>query len=1027
MNSSTDTPVPPDERAPGALGVPGDPSVPSVLTVVVCHNGGAFLERTLTALGELRQAPDRLIAVDVGSSDDTMAVLQAPGSPVDEIIRVPATTGFATAVHAGVDEAGASEWVWVLHDDSAPEPDALEQLLTAASGQPSVGILGPKVLGWDEPRRLLEVGISISRSGRRHTGLESHEQDQGQYEAQRDVLGVGSAGLLVRRDVWDGLGGFDRHLRLFREDVDFGWRANLAGHRVVVVPDAVIHHAEAAARGRRGLSSRRLHQDDRTSALYVLLTNSTSAALLPRWLWLLAVSLLRALGFLLGKSPQEAGGELGAISQALLRLHPIRVGRRSRKRRRSVSARSLRSLFPPPGQQVRATLETVVGALTVNADVQPSTILESGPGDEDIDSFGTTGGGRLARLLRRPGSVVFLGLLIIGVVTWRGLYRGGELHGGSLLPVPSGAMDLWSTYVASWHPVTAGSPVVAPPSLAVLAFLGSVLLGKATWAVPVVLVTAPAIAGLVSFAALRSLGLSARLRLWAALAYALNPALVAAISQGRWGTAVVAVLLPLLALLVARTCGLGRPEASGRAAAGAAVLLSVIVAVTASMWLPLAALGLLAAWRLATDHRARLLMVAVVLAPALLLLPWIPQLFTDPSLLLLESGVPLTSNSEPPWHALLLNAGGASSVPLFLGVGLLVAGVAAASRAATLRPVRVALVVAGVGLGWGLLLDSATVTPTFSALPVAPWAGTPLVLAVGGIVVAAAVAARSSRRRLETRALSWRQPAVAIVTLLAVSAPLLTGLWWVGRGAAGPIDRGVADPLPAFVRAQSDLPSQIRTLVVEPAAGRLAYTLLRTRDAQIGDVETAPPAGELADLDSVVADLASGRGSAPVDRLTQYGVQYILALPPVEPSLETALDSAPGLLRVANPGEASLWRVERPAGRLRVVEPNGSETVVPSSGVDTTTQVPAGAGDRSLELAELADPGWAASEAGRDLPEQEVSGWSQGFVVSAAASEVSVRHANPVRVVLLVIELVAVVVVVVLALPSRRRDEETAV
>ena len=431
----------PDDLAADSRGSLDAAQGPRVLAVLVSHNGVEFLDRTLAALTALHTAPDHVIAVDVASQDESVQILRAPGGPVSEVISVPSGTGFAAAVHVGVDAAGASDWVWVLHDDCAPEPGALRALLESAADQPSVAIVGPKVLGWDEPRRLLEVGVSISRSGRRYTGLEPLEQDQGQYEGQREVLAVGSAGLLVRRAVWDILGGFDRALRLFREDVDFGWRANLAGHRVVVVPEAVVHHAEAAAHGRRELDSRHLHQLDRASALYVLLANSSTVALLPRWAWLFVVSLLRAVGFLLGKSPREAAGEMGAIGQVLLRPGPIRRGRRSRARHKSVSQGSLRSLFPPPAQQLRQSLETVVGALTVNAELQPSSVLETGPADDDIDSFGGQGSSRLLRVVRRPGSLLFLGLLAVGVLAWRGLYRDGVLHGGALLPVPTGASD----------------------------------------------------------------------------------------------------------------------------------------------------------------------------------------------------------------------------------------------------------------------------------------------------------------------------------------------------------------------------------------------------------------------------------------------------------------------------------------------------------------------------------------------------------------------------------------------------------
>ena len=581
-----------------------------------------------------------------------------------------------------------------------------------------------------------------------------------------------------------------------------------------------------------------------------------------------------------GKSPQEAAGEIGAFGQVLLRPAPILRGRRSRKRRRVVSQRSLRGLFPAPGQQLRQTAETLVGALTVNEEVQPSSILETGPADEDIDSFVVTGSGRLRRLVRRPGTLLFLGLLTFSLIAWRGLYRDGVLHGGALLPVPRGTSDIWSTYLASWHPVSVGSPVVAHPSLAVFGGLAWLLLGKATWVVPVIMVAgrtrrahhllvAQVVRRLNETAALGCCRLRTQPR-------AVVSRHARTMGNGHRGSAAA----------IARACGrssLWRETATIRESGS-----SGRVAVERDLRRCASSAGAADGPCGRDRHAGRdgqsgsAATSCCALCPGLLLASWVPQVIADPSLLLLESGVPLAVSDTPPWHVLLLNPGGLAVLPLLLGGGIVVAGVASVVRARDVRAVRFALLAAGLGLGWALVVVSVQVTPSFSAVPVAPWPGSSLVLAAAGLVGAAAIAARSSGRRLETRALSWRQPTLAVVTLIAVATPLFAAVWWIDRGTAGPIDRGFASPLPAFVRAQSQLPSQIRTLVLKPGDGRLTYTLLRQRDAQFGDVEISPPAARMTDLDGVVADLASGRGSAPVDRLAQYAVQYILAVPPVD-------------------------------------------------------------------------------------------------------------------------------------------------
>ena len=160
-----------------------------------------------------------------------------------DVHQVANFASYGEVVRAGLDLIPATtgsepDWVWLLHDDSSPDPHALEQLLTAASEHPETAIFGPKLREWPSLRRLIELGVTISGTGRRETGLERGEYDQGQHDERRVVLAVNTAGMLVRRDVLDQLG-FDPELKFFGNDIDFGWRAARAGHSTMVIPEAL--------------------------------------------------------------------------------------------------------------------------------------------------------------------------------------------------------------------------------------------------------------------------------------------------------------------------------------------------------------------------------------------------------------------------------------------------------------------------------------------------------------------------------------------------------------------------------------------------------------------------------------------------------------------------------------------------------------------------------------------------------------------------------------------------------------------
>jgi GT2 family glycosyltransferase len=203
-----------------------------VTAVIVSHDGALWLPEVVAALSSQTRRLDQIVSVDTGSKDNSAALLRAAKIPV---LTLPRDAGFGDAVYRAVEKFPKSndernEWVWVIHDDCAPKSDALEKLLAEVSDRPNVAMAGPKLLGWHDRTHLLEVGVSITNNGTRWTGMEDHEYDQGQHDGVRDVLSVSTAGALIRRDVFEELGGYDPQLALFRDDVDFGWRIRMAGH-----------------------------------------------------------------------------------------------------------------------------------------------------------------------------------------------------------------------------------------------------------------------------------------------------------------------------------------------------------------------------------------------------------------------------------------------------------------------------------------------------------------------------------------------------------------------------------------------------------------------------------------------------------------------------------------------------------------------------------------------------------------------------------------------------------------------------
>nr|BFD84457.1 glycosyltransferase [Streptomyces sp. Xyl84] len=1049
-----------------------------VTAVLVSHDGARWLPDALAGLLGQERPVQYAVAADTGSADTSAQVLgEALGD--DRVLHLARRTGFGQAVEeatrtapyltpdelpylkrpSGWDPVGRTwrddaydlpdlphgepvQWLWLLHDDCAPEPDALAQLLRVVDneyelGRDDVAVVGPKLRGWYDRRQLLEVGVSIANSGRRWTGLDRREQDQGQHDHVRPVLSVSTAGMLIRRDIFEQLGGFDRRLPLMRDDVDLCWRAHAAGHRVLIAPDAVVRHAEAASRERRtvdcvGRTAASPHKVDKAGAVYTLLVNTRTAAL-P---WVLARivlgTVLRTVAYLVGKVPGQALDEIRGLAGTLLRPERIIAGRRARGASR-IDKGELRALFPPPGATVRATVEQVAGNLVGSSDPEASAAgrhggaVESGPGGEDADYLEIEQFARLKRIARKPGPVLFLVLLLVSLIACRSLLGGGALAGGALLPAPADSGDLWSRYLDAWHPVGAGGTPSAPPYLALVAMLASLLLGSTGLAVTVLLVGSVPLAGFTAYFASRPLVPSRLLRAWAAVVYAFLPATTGALAGGRIGTAVLAVLLPLIARAGIAASGLTAPpgaRGSWRATWAYALLLTVTTAFTPIVWPIALVLGiavLAVRRRDLVAHLPRFL--AQLLTPLLLLAPW--SLTLLPSGFFKEAGLEYGSSAASALDLLGATPGGPGTVHGLMLIGIVLAALAALLRAQRQFAVWAAWSVALVALVFAVLSNGST------------WAG-PATLVYGlALLAAALLGADGARSRVAEQSFGWRQPVAALIAFASAAGPLLVVAGWMIRGADGPLERRDAVQVPAFVAEESSTRDQARTLVLDSdSPAHVGYMLVRGSGVRMGDAELAADGGN-SRLDKVVANLVAGSGADQAGQLGGFAVRYVLVHKGAPREISRVLDATPGLSRLSQQDGSALWRVDQEVSRAAILPApdtaakpggaSGSGTAaaqpVAAGPVEVHTTVPAGSAGRVLRLADSAAAGWTATLDGKPLTRTTVDGWAQGFQLPASGGRLDVTFDAPLaRTAWLWVQGALAVVLVVLALPGRRRD-----
>ncbi|MFF7950904.1 glycosyltransferase [Streptomyces griseorubiginosus] len=1038
-----------------------------VTAVLVSHDGARWLPDALAGLLGQERPVQFALAADTGSADDS-AQLVTDALGADRVLHLARRTGFGQAVEeahrsaplltpeelpylkrpSGWDPVTRTwrddaydmpelphgepvQWLWLLHDDCAPEPDALAQLLRVVDtelelGRDDVAVVGPKLRGWYDKRQLLEVGVSIAHSGRRWTGLDRREQDQGQHDHVRPVLSVSTAGMLIRRDVYEQLGGFDRQLPLMRDDVDLCWRAQAAGHRVLIAPEAVVRHAEAASRERRtvdcaGRTSASPHKVDKAGAVYTLLVNTRTAVLPWVLVRLVLGTLLRTVAYLVGKVPGQAVDEIRGLLGTLLRPERIIAGR-GRRGKQVVDKDELRQLFPPPGATVRATVEQVAGNFFGGSDADAPNAgrhgggIESGPGGDDADFLEIEQFARLKRIARNPGPMLFLGLLLVALVACRNLLGGGALAGGALLPAPADASELWSRYTDAWHAVGAGGTPSAPPYLAIIAALSSVLFGSTGLALTVLLVCSVPLAGFTAYFASRPLVESRLLRAWAAVVYAFLPAATGALAGGHVGTAVLAVLLPLLARAGVAAAGLTNStgaRGSWRATWAFALLLTLTTAFTPIIW-PIAlllGLGLLVVRR--TDITAYgLRFLAQFGVPLLVLAPW--SLTLLPFGFFQQAGLPYGSSAASALDLLGASPGGPGTVHGLMLIGIVLAALAALLRSERQFGIWTAWAVALVGLVFAVLSNDST------------WAG-PATLVYGlALLAAAALGADGARSRVAEQSFGWRQPVAALIAFASAAGPLLVAAGWMIGGADGPLERRDPTQVPAFVAEESGTRDQARTLVLDSdSAAHVGYMLVRGSGARLGDGELAAADGENSTLDKVVANLVAGSGADQANQLGGFAVRYVLVHKGAPREVTRVLDATPGLTRLSQQDGSGLWRVDQEVARATIAAKSGSGTALPVAAgpVDIHTTIPSGADGRILRLADTAAEGWTATLDGEPLTPTTVDGWAQGFELPASGGRLDVTYDAPFTHTLwLWIQGALAVVLVVMALPGRRRD-----
>ncbi len=313
----------------------------TLLSIVIPNwNGARFLPTCLDSLQRQTYPHIEIIVVDNASTDESRDLIQAR-YPQMILLPLPENRGFTGACNAGIARASGT-WIALVNNDTEVDPGWAAAVMDGFEQHPEVGSVASKMLLFDRRDHIHTTGDFFTVDGRAgNRGV--WQQDAGQFDAEGYVFSACGGSAVYRRAMLDEIGLLDDDFFFSGEDVDLGWRAQLAGWRCLYVPKAVIYHHLSATGG--GVTAS--YYDGRN--LIFILAKNYPAVLWRKYGWLVLRAQMRlAWEALRAWRGAAARARLRGMLAGLWGLPRMWRKRRAIQAARKVSIAYLESILGPP-------------------------------------------------------------------------------------------------------------------------------------------------------------------------------------------------------------------------------------------------------------------------------------------------------------------------------------------------------------------------------------------------------------------------------------------------------------------------------------------------------------------------------------------------------------------------------------------------------------------------------------------------------------------------------------------------------
>lgn len=218
---------------------------PLATLIVVTYNSRRWLTRLRAALDAQTESRWRLVVVDNASAPDQRPDAADLPSRA-ELLQQEANLGFAAANNLAAHNA-TTRYLVLLNPDAFPEPDWLAQLIATAEQYPQAGAIGSTQISAHDLTKFDGTGDVMHASGIAYRS--GYGKPRHALRPVAETFSPCGAAMLVRREAFEAVGGFDALYFSYFEDVDLGFRLRLAGWRVLQSPDAVVAHVGGGSTG----------------------------------------------------------------------------------------------------------------------------------------------------------------------------------------------------------------------------------------------------------------------------------------------------------------------------------------------------------------------------------------------------------------------------------------------------------------------------------------------------------------------------------------------------------------------------------------------------------------------------------------------------------------------------------------------------------------------------------------------------------------------------------------------------------